>query len=707
MTTVILAEKPNQAEAYAKSFSKHKKEQGYFTVEDPMLKEKTLITYGYGHLVSLAEPKEYKEQWGEWRLDVLPILPHSFKTVVAKDKSKQFSIVKKLLKEASTIVIATDCDREGESIAWSIIEKAGARTSEKQYKRLWVNSMEADVIHKGFANLKNGTDYIPFYQEALTRQRADWLVGMNASRLFTLLLQEKNIQGSYSVGRVQTPTLYMIYQRQLANESFQKTPYYEIKTSLTLNGKTVSPTLDPNERFSKKEEAKEFLVSHGIMNDKMTAFVTGIKTETKEKDSPQLHSLGSMQKVMNRSMKATAKQTLDALQKLYDSKLTTYPRTKCRYITESEFAYLLESSSSFQRLLNNQEPLTQNQPRKRFVNEKKVVEHYALIPTKRIATKEEIEKLSPLEKAVYIEIVKTAIAMFLPNNVYEEQTVFFELNELKFKLVNKKTQCDGWKTLFKQEKEVQDAELSFSVGQQVPLVIDTVEKETVPPELFTEGTLISAMIHAGKYVEDDEEKDTLNQTEGIGTEATRADIIETLKQREYVTVIKNKFQVTPKGKIICKAVESVPLLTSPEMTAKWEQYLQKIGTKQGNPEVFLGNIEKFITHLLQTLPKQLGTLDIQTEVSTMNEESSLGTCPKCTTGTVKEYPKVCKCQNGECDFLLFKTIASKKLSSSVIKQLLQNRETKKKVTGFKGKKGTFDAFLKLDANNKIVFAFDK
>ena len=234
MSTVILAEKPSQALAYASALKQSNKKDGYFEIKDPIFKDETFITFGFGHLVELVEPGHYDEKWQKWSLATLPIFPNRYDFEVSKDKKKQFKIVAELLKKATTIIVATDSDREGENIAWSIIHQANAFSKEKTYKRLWINSLEKDVIYEGFKNLKEGSDYYPFYQEAQTRQIADWLIGMNASPLYTLNLQKKGVQGTFSLGRVQTPTLYMIYQRQEAIEQFKKEPFFEIEADITV-----------------------------------------------------------------------------------------------------------------------------------------------------------------------------------------------------------------------------------------------------------------------------------------------------------------------------------------------------------------------------------------------------------------------------------------------------------------------------------------
>lgn len=261
MSTVILAEKPSQALAYASALKQSTKKDGYFEIKDPLFTDETFITFGFGHLVELAEPGHYDEKWQNWKLESLPIFPDRYDFEVAKDKGKQFKIVAELLKKANTIIVATDSDREGENIAWSIIHKANAFSKDKTFKRLWINSLEKDVIRSGFQNLQPGMNYYPFYQEAQTRQIADWLIGMNASPLYTLNLQQKGVQGTFSLGRVQTPTLYLIFQRQEAIENFKKEPFFEVEASIKVNQGSFKGVLSPTQRFKTQEELLAFVSS--------------------------------------------------------------------------------------------------------------------------------------------------------------------------------------------------------------------------------------------------------------------------------------------------------------------------------------------------------------------------------------------------------------------------------------------------------------
>ena len=709
MTTVILAEKPSQAASYAGAFKHSVKKDGFFEIQDPIFSDETFITFGFGHLVELAEPGHYDEKWKNWALDALPIFPQQYDFQVATDKKKQFKIVSGLLKKADTIIIATDSDREGENIAWSIIHESGAFSNKKVYKRLWINSLEKDVIRSGFQNLKPGMDYYPFYQEAQTRQIADWLIGMNGSMLYTLNLRSKGANGTFSLGRVQTPTLYMIYQRQQLIEHFKKEPFYEIESLIKTTNGSFKALLSPSQRFSTKEELLSFVSSKGATIGTQPGTIKDLQTKMKKTNSPNLFSLSSLQSKINQLYKATASQTLKAMQGLYEAKLLSYPRTDTPFITDSEFQYLKANYDSYARFLSIDEPMAQDQPRKRYVDGSKVQEHYAIIPTKQVASESAFNKLDDLQKKIYLLVMKTTIAMFLPDYTYEETVIETMVSTLCFKATGKVPKVEGWKILFKADtnKESEESQTlpAVMIGEAIQADVKSVEKETQPPKPFTEGTLLTAMKTANKTVDDEQVIKILQEVEGIGTEATRASIIETLKQKEYIKVEKNKLIVTEKGKLLCQAVESQHLLTSAEMTAKWETYLKKIGKREGNQETFIANIKKFIVHLIEHVPDDVQKLNFHTyqaEVKKETEKQTIGKCPKCG-GNVVLKKAFYGCSNyPNCTFTLSDQFRKKKLTKTNLKELLVGKETV--VSGIKkADKTTYNAKIKLSDTGQITF----
>ena len=709
MTTVILAEKPSQAASYAGAFKHSVKKDGFFEIQDPIFSDETFITFGFGHLVELAEPGHYDEKWKNWALDALPIFPQQYDFQVATDKKKQFKIVSGLLKKADTIIIATDSDREGENIAWSIIHESGAFSNKKVYKRLWINSLEKDVIRSGFQNLKPGMDYYPFYQEAQTRQIADWLIGMNGSMLYTLNLRSKGANGTFSLGRVQTPTLYMIYQRQQLIEHFKKEPFYEIESLIKTTNGSFKALLSPSQRFSTKEELLSFVSSKGATIGTQPGTIKDLQTKMKKTNSPNLFSLSSLQSKINQLYKATASQTLKAMQGLYEAKLLSYPRTDTPFITDSEFQYLKANYDSYARFLSIDEPMAQDQPRKRYVDGSKVQEHYAIIPTKQVASESAFNKLDDLQKKIYLLVMKTTIAMFLPDYTYEETVIETMVSTLCFKATGKVPRVEGWKILFKADtnKESEESQTLpvVMIGEAIQAEVKSVQKETQPPKPFTEGTLLTAMKTANKTVDDEQAIKILQEVEGIGTEATRASIIETLKQKEYIKVEKNKLIVTEKGKLLCQAVESQHLLTSAEMTAKWETYLKKIGKREGNQETFIANIKKFIVHLIEHVPDDVQKLNFHTyqaEVKKETEKQTIGKCPKCG-GNVVLKKAFYGCSNyPNCTFTLSDQFRKKKLTKTNLKELLVGKETV--VSGIKkADKTTYNAKIKLSDTGQITF----
>ena len=686
MNTVILAEKPSQALAYAQAFNHSKKEDGFFSIQDSIFKGDTYITFGFGHLVELVAPEEYDFKYKKWNLENLPIFPSEYKFKVPKDKQKQFTIVEKLLKKADIIIIATDSDREGSNIAWSIIHQANAYSNNKTYKRLWINSLEKEAIRQGFMNLKEGVEDIPAYKEAQTRQISDWLIGMNGSPLYSLTLQQKGINDSFSLGRVQTPTLYLIYQRNQAINDFKKEPFYELENVIEAENGTFKANLSPFKRFREKTEINPFLEGNNAIEGKQEGIINNIDINKKKTNSPNLFSLSSLQSKINQLYKASASDTLNAVQSLYEAKLLTYPRTDTPYITNNEFNYLKANLTKYTAFLNVTEPPTQLEPRKRYVDSSKVQEHHAIILTKQVPSKEKFEKLPSLQQKIYSLVAKTTIAMFLPNYEYEETIIEVQTGKLLFKAKGQVPLNQGWKLLFSSEKnneqtnENDEEKLLPKVnkGDIVQATIKIDEKETTPPKFYTEGTLLTAMKTAGKTVDNEEAIKILQEVEGIGTEATRASIIETLKKKEYITIQKNKVMISEKGIILCQAVHNQHLLTSAEMTAKWETYLKKIGQKQGTQEAFLNNIKKFIVHLVESVPNDIKELNISNYEKKMQElegKNTIGTCPKCG-GNIKLKKSFYGCSNyPECKFTLADNFRNKKLTKSNIKALLQGETT--------------------------------
>ncbi|MDA1567913.1 DNA topoisomerase 3 [Bacillus cereus] len=710
MSVLILAEKPNQAKAYAEAFPKVEKKDGHFYVPPcSLLPSGGNITWAYGHLVELKSPQDYKKEWEKWDLSQLPILPSHYEYKVSVDKKKQFNIVKKLMKEAEIIQISTDIDREGEAIARLIIQQA--ECEDKTIKRLWINSLEVDEIKKGFQNLKPGSDYKSMFDEAQARQISDWIVGMNASRLFTLLLRKKGIQGVYSVGRVQTPALFLINNRQQEIKNFKPTPFFELEAQFTSpNGVYKGRYKD---RFKTKDELLNLLQQHSLSeNSRQQGMVKSVEVKSKQQEAPKLFSLSSIQALANKKYKYSPADVLKGIQELYEAKLVTYPRTDCNYITEGEFEYLKNNLGGYQSIAGVHFQPHSLAANKRYVDNKKVQEHYAIVLTKTVPSKEAIAKLPDKQRNLYIEVLKSVLSMFHAPYMYEETVITSDLNGLLFNTKGKAEKSLGWKELYvTDEIEEEDDQEKVSIlpvvkqGEFVQGLVKSKEGETTPPKPYTEGQLITMMKTCGSSVEDEESKDILKEIEGLGTEATRAGIIETLKKQEYIEVKRNKVSVTPKGEILCESVQGT-LLSKPDMTAKWEGYLRKIGKNQGSKDVFVSQTSKFTKDLIKGAIESIGELKIDTKIQEMKSKDTIGKCPKCGKDVMSRKTFYgCSGYKEGCKFSIPGEYLTKKISEANAKKLLEGKKTGliKKMKGKSGKE--FDGHLKLTESGKLDLEF--
>lgn len=705
-SVVILAEKPSQAKAYADAFQVSKRYKTHIELNScDIFPEGATITWGIGHLVSLKMPGEYKEDWKKWNLNNLPIIPEQYEFKVDKDKQTQFNAVKRLFENADVIINACDVDREGSNIFYSILNMTGAKN--KKIKRLWINSLEIEEVRKGFKNLQDNSKDLLMYNEAKTRQIADWLVGINASQLFTLLLQQKGLNTTLSVGRVQSPTVYMIYQRQQEFENFVPKPFYELFAEFThekgvYNGKAKIKEDDKQKVITLLEENKLSYTSpeNGV--------ITSVTKQLKKTKSPLLHSLSTLQTTANKRWKYSPAKVLEVMQTLYEKKLVTYPRTDCNYITENEFEYLVKNIEDYQQLLDVSFEADKT-PKKRYVDGKKVQEHYAIIPTKTLPSDSALKGLNEAEKNIYEEVLKRTLAMFHSDYEYEETIITTNVKEIEFFTKGKVEIRKGWKSLFTETEEnnTEQTEVLPPVqeGETTSSLLEIKEGITTPPKLYTEGGLINMMKTAGKLVEDEEDSAILKEVEGIGTEATRSGIIETIKKNGYIEVKKNTVYVTEKGKILCEAIEG-NLLSSPSMTAKWESYLKKIGEGKGSQDNFLRNIKKFLNATIDEAPKKINTDSVNVAVKEQVNTQIIGNCPVCNDGKMIDRQKFYGCSNYKngCTFSISKIISGKKLTQKNIKDLLEKRETSK-IKGFKSKAGKeFEAILTVN-NDKVSFKF--
>ncbi|MFT9428023.1 MAG: DNA topoisomerase III [Sporolactobacillus sp.] len=699
----ILAEKPDQARHYAAAFDRASRKDGYFEIIDDLFNEPVFLTYGFGHLVELVEPAVYDPAWEKWSLNTLPMLPSHYLFCVPTDKQKQFAIVKRLLDRSDVIIVATDSDREGENIARSIITQSG--NADKPIRRLWINSLETEEIRRGFAELKDGADFVSSYWEAQSRQIADWLVGLNATRLFTLLLRQKGLQGTYSVGRVQTPTLAMIAARQQAIENFKPENFVEIHADFQAVNGSYSGKLD--QRFPSAAEAEVMLGQHGLATEQQSpATVQSVTKKEKREAPPRLYSLSDLQARADKVYHIGPASTLAAVQALYEAKLLSYPRTDCNFITDGEFTYLSANLSGYLQLLGMELQHPEMNAKKRYVDGKKVQEHYAIIPTRNLPSAADLDALPATQRTIYQDVLANTAAMFYPPHVFEETIVLTNAGGLIFKTQGKVERDPGWKVLFSSEPDKDRPLPPVSEGQGVTAMLAQKEGVTTPPKPYTEGQLITLMKTAGRTLDvaDEAARKMLAETEGLGTEATRSGIIETLKRQNYIVVRKSTASVTKKGMLLCNVL-SGSKLTSPAFTAEWETYLKKIRLHEGTQERFLSGIQHFIQYLMDEAPKALqASTDQLEEVVTAQ---SVGRCPLCGR-PVLDKGKFYGCTGyvSGCKFTLPKELLSKDLDPSIIKALLSGEKTRK-LKGFKSKTGkSFDAVLTIQ-EGKLVFQFDQ
>ena len=626
---LIICEKPSVGMTISSALGIETKKDGYMESED------FLVSWCIGHLAELSAPSCYGKCYEKWSLEALPILPKTWQLTISKDKEKQFSVLKALLfrNDVTEVINACDAGREGELIFRFVMEKTGCK---KPVKRLWISSMEESAIRKGFENLKDGADYDSLYQSALCRAKADWLVGINATRLFSLLYNR-----TLNVGRVQSPTLKMLADRSEAIMSFKKEKYYHVH--LVLDG-----TEAVSDRFLSKEAAEKIATSC----KGKTAVCTSITSEKKEALPPKLFDLTALQKEANRIFGYTAKQTLDLAQSLYEKKLLTYPRTDSSYLTDD----MEETAETVIRVLLSKLPFMKGAsfiPKVTSVlNSKKVSDHHAVIPTTELE-KTDLFMLPESERNILFLVGTRLLIATASSHVYETVTAIFNCTELTFTAKGKTVLSSGWKEteqLFlmnlkeKPDSKVQEEkELPvFRKGQHFEnFPVNVTEHDTFPPKPYTESTLLSSMEHAGN-------KETTENAErkGLGTPATRASIIEKIIKVGFV-IRKGKQLIPTKDGI--NLISVLPeTLTSPLLTAEWENELSRIAKGETDADSFMEKIEALTKELVENADIEKVKAELFKQ-----EKTVIGLCPRCKS-PVYEGKKNYYCSNRDCLFSMWK-----------------------------------------------------
>ena len=680
----ILAEKPSVAREIARIVGAMKKEEGYFTGNGYH------VTWALGHLVQLALPDGYGIRG--FRRDSLPVIPERFGLVprqVKTDKGykadaaavKQIKVITKLWNESDSIIVATDCAREGELIFRYLYAYTGCTLP---FQRLWISSLTDAAIRKGLKELKDGHEYDNLYQAAKARSEADWLVGINGTQALTVAAG----RGTYSVGRVQTPTLAMVCKRFWENKRFTPEPVHQLHFTVPSVSASEVVKFASVEKWKDKEEAAAL---YNKVKAQMCATV--VKTEKKEKveNPPLLYDLTTLQKEANTKHGFTAEQTLDLVQKLYEAKLVTYPRTSSRYIPEDVFAEVpmlfdrLSTHSSFADKIESLGELN-----RRSVDASKVTDHHALLvtPNRPLA-------LYKNEQLIYDMIVGRMIEAFSPECVKDTTTVRAECEGVAFETKGCIVRKAGWRSVYGEDRE--DTVLpDWKEGDTLSMNGCTMSSGmTRPKPLHTESTLLAAMETAGREGMEDEEARQALKDCGIGTPATRAAIIETLLRREYMVRVKKSLVPTEKGLALYSIVKDMDI-ADVEMTGRWESELAEIEKGRTPHEAFLRDIEGYtrkITTELLACDKIFG------------HKASGCACPKCGTGTMQFYGKVVRCDNPDCALPVFRQIAGRTLTDTEMTDLLAKGRTGV-LSGFKSKQGKpFSAAVAFDAdfNTKFIF----
>ena len=708
MSTVVVAEKPSVARDIARVLGARRKGEGFLEGNG------YVVTWALGHLVQFAEPDDYGPPWkGRWAFSQLPMLPEQWQLKTGRSTYAQFQVVRKLLNNAAhdRIVCATDAGREGEHIFRLIYEQARCR---KPFQRLWISSLTDEAIRQGFGQLQPGAAFNGLAQAARARAQADWLVGMNLTRAYTV-----HNKALCTIGRVQTPTLAMLTRRDEAIANFVKAYFYELVAQLA-EGFAAKYSRDGQTRIDTKEEAERL---HRQLEPHKTGTVVQIEKKIVRHRPPALYDLTNLQRDANRRFGFTAAKVLEYAQTLYEMhKLITYPRTESRHISEDMVGQLPDI---LERLDHEQAPVALERLRqglrlsRAYVDRTKLTDHHAIIPT--------IQKprptLSPMLRHIYDLVAARFVAIFLPDQVVEQTMVTLDIGGATFVARGSVELEPGWRVVEPRRDDGDEAERQvippLQQGQTVHVSsLEVVEKETQPPKPYTDATLLAAMKNAGCDLDDDALADTMKDS-GLGTPATRAEIIERLIRSGYVLRERKSLKSTEKGRALITLVAEP--LRSPELTAAWEQQLKEVEAGRYAAEAFYQSITDFVRELIPQVaegsalsPKQVAEARQQRrggkgkgQGRNDSRQTNLGTCPLCKQGVVSENAKAYGCSRYRegCKFAIWKMMAGKRLTARQVQALLTRGSTER-LKGFKSKAGKpFAASLKLDSEFKVAFDF--
>lgn len=642
MKTLVIAEKPSVARDIARVLGCSKKENG------ALEGNKYIVTWALGHLVTLKDPEDYDKKYKEWNMAVLPMMPEKLQIKVIPQTGKQYHAVTTQLarKDVNEIVIATDAGREGELVARWILDKAH---NQKPCKRLWISSVTDKAIREGFANLKDAKEYDNLYRAAVSRAEADWLVGINATRALTC-----KYNAQLSCGRVQTPTLAMIAQREQEIREFVPKPYYTVTAAAGGVVYTWKDEKSGGTRISDLEKAKQIAEKA----KRYPLVLQNVEKKKKQKEAPLLYDLTELQRDASARFGYSAKQTLNLMQSLYEThKVLTYPRTDSRYLTKDIVPTLKERLDAVSigpyKALAQQAKRSPLNGKLSFVNDAKVSDHHAIIPTEQYV---QLSTLSNEERRIYDLVVRRFLAVLLPPCVYEETVIQASIEKECFTARGKRMVEKGWQEAYEDNRYDEEDETKEEVREQnLPLLeagmkigqpkISLREGKTKPPARFTEGTLLSAMENPVRYMENRDSSlvKTIGEAGGLGTVATRADIIEKLFRSFLLEKKGNEIYLTSKARQLLKLVPAD--LKKPELTASWEMQLNDIAKGKKRRDVFMKEIRSYTVELID---------EIKTEEGTFRHDNLTNKkCPNCGKRLLAVNGKNAKllvCQDRECGY---------------------------------------------------------
>jgi DNA topoisomerase-3 len=707
--TLVMAEKPSVGRDLAAALpGRFEKAEGYLESDD------YVVTWAVGHLVELAEPEDYDERWKKWRMADLPIVPDGFRLKPRDAKSKkQLRIIETLLKRADVdrVINACDAGREGELIFAYIYEAAGV---EKPVERLWISSMTKQAIREGFERLRPGDQLASLEAAARSRSEADWLVGMNATRAATIRGRAW-VGGVVSLGRVQTPTLAMIVKREREIQAFVPEPYWLVHA--TFDPRYEGLWFGGEETRLKGAQRADDIVARVAGKD---GRVESVERKEQSERAPLLYDLTSLQRDANRRLGFSARRTLQAAQSLYeDKKAITYPRTSSRYLSGDMVPQLKTTAATLAPISDYTEAARyvmrlDQLPLARVVNDAKVDDHHAIIPTD---IEHDVSRFSPDERRIFDLVARRFLAVFHPPARYARTTVVTEVEGERFRTRGKVTLAAGWRAVYGVEADVDKRqEEDDDEGGELPelrqgqavrcAAAESEAKETRPPPRYTEATLLSAMETAGKLIEDEELREAMKES-GLGTPATRAETIETLIRREYIERVGKDLQATPKGLQVITMLEQHKL-TSPELTGDWERRLAEIEHGRADRGAFMSEIEDFARETVE----QIAALDRE---KLRPERVELGPCPRCGAETgevIRENSRAYGCTSWKsreepgCGFVIWKRVAGRTLTPELARQLIEEGRTRDVLTGFRSRNGKpFRARLVLNSEGKTEFEF--